>query len=58
MNIADLAVDLQMCTIVCFNKSALKERLQVNFIVREQVRGLVSAETPADHKRQFTAKGL
>lgn len=58
MNITDLAVDLQMCTIVCFNKSALKERIQMNFIVKDQVRGLVTAETPVDHKRQFTTKGL
>lgn len=58
MNIADLAVDLQMCMIVCFNKSALKERLQMNFIVKDQVRGPVTAETPADNKRQFAAKGL
>lgn len=58
MNIVDLAVDLQKHTIGWFNKTPHKERLQMNFIVKDQVQGLVTAETPADNKRQFTAKVL
>lgn len=45
INIVDLALDWQMRTVVCFNKSALEERLQLNFI-KGQVQSLVTAATP------------